>query len=205
MPSTYVYIALYDLSGHVLIALKNDLGYFFHNKNAPGGRILPNGQPLNGAGKEALPGGKPDNPVANATDARNAAVSEFQEETGLALATFGPSQRIPAFHCTEKTGDDYWGVCLHTDSELDDVLKACEATLLNAENAAEAVKAKRYGANDYDRLLHDFATCPVDNELAGMRIVDLTTQWNEIQPWQNTPDQGWHYNILDYLRNNCQR
>jgi len=70
---TQVYAVIYDDARNFLVGRKNKFGYFFQTK---GGRLVPNGQKLNGSGKYCFPGGG-----LEGKDASMGAQIEFFEET----------------------------------------------------------------------------------------------------------------------------
>ncbi len=182
-----VYACFHDGKGNILVTKKNLKGYFFHNKNKPGGTIIPNGQPLNGGGDYCLSGGG-----LEVLDPIDGALKEFLEETNVAVnpAIYKPS---PEYYHAGEGSNEFYGVYFLAPNGLDEITKAVIGNLLKGAEAANAVKGGYKGS--YDQLREDFKYCPSDNELnSGCAIVNF----GDIPKYfvKGSRTTGWYYDIV---------
>lgn len=105
----FVYAVVHDGQGNFLIAQKNEKGYFFSSN---GGKIVPDGQLLNGSGLSGFPGGGlgTDNPT-------DGALREFWEETNVQLQNYNYQAQPEVY-----VGDRYYGVYFNVGNQLNDLL-----------------------------------------------------------------------------------
>lgn len=191
-----VYAVLHDGNRNFLIGVKNGRGYYFHNSSPASrerGEIKPSGQPLNGGGLYALPGGHLEGGYTPA----NGALAEFLEEVNEDLAREKNVLNPDAYYGS----DDYWGVYFQvTPILLEDLWRRGQANLVAGVAAANAVIAHRYDAHQYAQLTRDFPKSPMDNELHECVIGNLDRDWNVIEKWEKDRNLSWFYYILLNLK-----
>lgn len=195
-----VYAVFYNDKGDLIVARKNLKSYFFHTD---GGKIYPDGFPLNGAGQYCFPGGG-----LEGVDTVKGALKELLEETNVAINTevFRPTPA--AFHGEEKVKGvtyHYYGVYFrapgdHEDPRLNrlpDLLSAFNRNLKIGSDAAAAIASGKFKGN-YKQLMETYEDCPADNELAGCAIVNI----KDINNYFKKDDKvtGWFYSIVQHLK-----
>jgi 8-oxo-dGTP pyrophosphatase MutT (NUDIX family) len=191
-----VYAILYDKVGNFLIATKFKKGYFFLKKEGDGGEIVPDGQPLNGGGKYAFPGGE----LEFKDDKKGAdegAKKEFFEETNLKLPDSLPCLAQRWKH-NERWA--YWGVFYEVE-DLWELYPIITENLLAGFNAALDVQNKIFSKGQYDLLREKYPSAPVDNECQTIDILNIYEAWDEIHRWKDDQDLGWFETILAHLKN----
>ncbi|MCC5636986.1 NUDIX hydrolase [Nostoc sp. CHAB 5844] len=194
----YVYAVAHDMQGNFIIAKKNILGYFFHEKGHDDiGDIYPDGRRLNGRGKNAFPGGEMEEGSAFL-----AAYREFFEETNINMSDFTVS--IEPFEGHDEIKNSkviYYGVYFYFDTEkLRRLLTRVNQNLEAGKIAADEVRDRRYRKEDYMGLRRDFPDSPIDNELEYAEQWNLEDRWQTITRWRNDDDLNWFYKILTNLR-----
>ncbi|MDO1529819.1 NUDIX domain-containing protein [Fulvimonas sp. R45] len=180
-----VYACVYTANGDFLLGTKPALGYYF---SSGGGSLHPNGQPLNGGGRYALPGGRRE----RGESTRDGAAREWQEETACPMSINQAS--------SHEWGTAYGaGYFRQPDGDLQGMLDLITNDVLPA--AALAVRDITNGTiTAYPQIFALFPDAPADNELAAMTLWNVVTDWARIQQWDGDPTIGWYYNILKYLR-----
>ncbi len=181
---TQVYAVVFDKEGDFLIGKKREKGYFFANGNT--GEIVKDGQPLNGGGKDALPGGKKKN--GEAIDI--AAAREFEEETGHKIGT-----DLTIRACFEGYAAAYYKIGEEAFGALKDQI------VRSLAEAGEAVgKIEAGEITEYENIYSEFPACPADNELDSIDSWNINTDWERIEDLQKDTATNWYYEILKYLK-----
>lgn len=182
---------LYDARGRFLIGRKLDKGYFFYNPQT-GGRLVPRGQELKGAGKWALPGGK----LESSESVTDGARREFFEETAARIGR--------DLSADEHRFNGYTAVYFKMDgADLDEIAGRIIGTNLPAGlQAGDGVKDG--SITSYPQIALQFPNSPRDNELQLAEVWNVNDphDWSTIQSWNGDPVIGWYYEILRYLKDN---
>ncbi|MFI5909938.1 NUDIX hydrolase [Dactylosporangium sp. NPDC051541] len=192
----YVYAALYDERGLVLIARKRQAGYYFGPEPGQGGRIVQAGQVLHGAGRSSLPGGK----KRDDESILFGAAREFHEETGVEVDDRAIARATPWRHDQHDHDMRFAGGLFRVSSQvLDATARRTNINLIEGDAAADEIRIDEI--TEYDDIHQYYPHAPADNEL------DVCGLWNlhnrnvraELASWRGDPDLGWFYYILSDL------
>lgn len=187
-----VYAVLYDRSGRFLLGRKPDKGYYFYNPRTGQGKLVPQGQRLNGAGNWALPGGELGQDEQVARGARR----EFFEETGEDIVPSRTTER-------RFDHDTYAAAYFEVSSDTFDNLANAVRDVNLPAGLAAAGKVISGEITSYDQIGRQFPAAPRDNELELAQVWNVNDpgNWMTIQSWRNDRVIGWYYEILAYLKN----
>ncbi|NEO99340.1 MAG: NUDIX domain-containing protein [Symploca sp. SIO2E9] len=186
-----VYAVYYEQSGRFLLGSKLKKGYYFYNSSTGKGEIKPNGQPLNGGGNFALPGGKREGTEPITTAARR----EFTEETAAII------KEIETKEQTFSSGAYSAAYFKIADSNFNTTV-----TNIIKTNLPQGLKARDDIINRtitaYNQIHQKYPQAPQDNELEEAYVWDVTDpeDWAQILKWKDDPVIGWYYEILEYLK-----
>lgn len=182
-----VYAIIHDGKGNFLIAVKNEFGYFFHS-GKDGGKIIPNGQKLNGGGLPAFPGGK-----LEEKEALKGALKELLEETNIKDFEYKEDPKI-------FDGTMYYGVYLNVGDQIDKLLEIINHNLVQGRAAATAIQKKEI--TSYSQIFDKYHNCPLDNELNIIMKWNFISDKEKINHLKNNPATDWFYYIIEHLEEN---
>ncbi|NEO55963.1 MAG: NUDIX hydrolase [Okeania sp. SIO3B5] len=180
------YAVAHDGSGNFFIGTKNQRGYFFCSNNS----VVRAGQPLNGGGKTALPGGR----LEAGTTPEQGAFDEFLEETGVLL----PQQTQLSPKIYEQTGQ-YYGVYFRVDPQaLKDINTQAARNIQEGQRAIPGIQNGTI--TTCNQIRNSYPLSPLDNELARGELWNFERDRQKIDALRNDRDTNWFYFILDNLR-----
>ena len=186
-----VYAVVHNGYGDFMICMKNQRGYFFHNKNGPGGKTFQQGRFLRGGGFRCFPGGTPDLPGVIA-----GALEELEEETGIILQQ---GQAVPQYYSGVSGQYQYYGVYFDVGQQYPTILNTMATNLYSGQQAAASVAQGNFN-NQYTQLRQYYAGCPMDNEVNSPVSWNLILDHAQIAALSTNQATDWFYNIIMNLQ-----
>jgi len=185
-----VYAVLHDGKGSFLLGRKFLKGYFFYDHKKDKGDVVVDGQPLNGGGKWALPGGK----LEGNEDVPTAAAREFLEETRVSI----DAKDVKVFQPNRFYAAAYFEVDPKTFEGLKEQI--IRTNLPAGADAQQAIIEKKI--TTYSQIHTTFPDAPLDNELETAEVWDVKDPqtWQAIQGWKSDSDLDWFLEILQHLK-----
>lgn len=183
----YAYAVIYDMTGNVIVSLKNTSSFFYSGVRSSAGKPV-----KNGGGFYCFPGGR----VKQGEYPSAGAARELYEETRYdSMNLVNDLTNFAAWGQDNRGKAEYHGIYFNVPASLN-INNICASINSTLQYAASVVN------NPGTPVGVDWTQCPIDNELASCQVVPINTLLapNNMYFSPTSKVTGWFYDIVSDLR-----